>query len=124
MRVKFTHLYKLISEKKKIFSKIHSLIKNSEFVGGNEVLSFEKEFSSFTGARYCVSVGNGTDALEIAIKSLNLKSSSEIIVPNNTWISTAEAVVVNGHKVVLCDVNLDDYTICLNDLKNKITRNK
>ena len=123
MRVKFTHLYKLISEKKKILSKIHSLIKNSEFVGGNEVLSFEKEFSSFTGAKYCVSVGNGTDALEIAIKSLNLKSSSEIIVPNNTWISTAEAVIANGHKVVLCDVNLDDYTICLNDLKKKITRN-
>ena len=119
MRVKFTHLYKLILEKKKILSKIHSLIKNSEFVGGNEVLSFEKEFSSFTGAKYCVSVGNGTDALEIAIKSLNLKSSSEIIVPNNTWISTAEAVIANGHKVVLCDVNLDDYTICLNDLKKK-----
>jgi dTDP-4-amino-4,6-dideoxygalactose transaminase len=123
MIVKFTHLYKLISEKKKILSKINSLIKNSEFVGGNEVLSFEKEFSSFTGARFCVSVGNGTDALEIAIKSLNLKNSSEIIVPNNTWISTAEAVVANGHKVVLCDVNLGDYTICLNDLKKKITRN-
>jgi dTDP-4-amino-4,6-dideoxygalactose transaminase len=123
MRVKFTNLYKLISKKNKIFSKINFLIKNSQFVGGNEVLNFEKEFSSFVGAKYCISVGNGTDALEVAIKSLNLKYNSEIIVPNNTWISTAEAVVANGHKAVLCDVNLEDYTICLNDLKKKITRN-
>ena len=65
---------------------------------------------------YC---GNGTDALEIAIKSLNLKKGSEVIVPNNTWISTAEAVIANGHNVKFCDVNLDDYSICLSDLKKK-----
>jgi dTDP-4-amino-4,6-dideoxygalactose transaminase len=121
MKIKFTNLYKLIKDKKKIFKKIFTLIKNSEFLGGNEVLSFEKEFSKFIKTKYCISVANGTDALEMAIKSLNLKNNSEIIVPNNTWISTAEAVVANNHKVVLCDINLDDYTICLNDLKNKIT---
>jgi len=121
MKIKFTNLYKLIKDKKKILKKIFTLIKNSEFIGGNEVVSFEKEFSKFIETKYCISVANGTDALEIAIKSLNLKNNSEIIVPNNTWISTAEAVVNNNHKVVLCDINLDDYTICLNDLKNKIT---
>lgn len=123
MKVKFTNLYRLIFNKKNIFLKINSLIKNSQFVGGYEVHSFEKEFSNFTKGKYCISVANGTDALEIAIKSLKLKNNSEIIVPNNTWISTAEAVVSNGHKVVFCDVNLDDYTICLHDLKKKINRN-
>ena len=72
--------------------------------------------------KYCISVGNGTDALEIAIKSLSLKKNSEIIVPVNTWISTAEAVITNGYKVVFCDVNLDDYSICLKDLKKKISK--
>ena len=119
MKVKFTNLFKIIPNKRKIFKKINFLIKNSNFIGGKEVLNFEKNFSKFTGSKYCVSVGNGTDALEIAVKALNLKKNSEIIVPVNTWISTAEAVVHNGHKLVFCDVNLDDYTICLKDLKKK-----
>ena len=120
MKVKFTELYKLVTNKKKIISKLNYLIKNSKFIGGEEVKNFEKKFSDYTNAKYCISVGNGTDALEIAIKSLNLKKGSEIIVPVNTWISTAEAVVNNGLKLVFCDVNLNDYSICINDLKKKI----
>ena len=119
MKVKFTDLYKIIPNKNIVFSKINNLIKNSKFIGGEEVLKFENNFSNFTGAKYCTSVGNGTDALEIAIKSLNLKKNSEVIVPVNTWISTAEAVVGNGLKLVFCDINLDDYTICLKDLQKK-----
>ena len=99
MKIKFTDLYKLILNKKQIISKLNYLIKNSNFIGGNEVKSFEKNFSRYAGAKYCISVGNGTDALEIAIKSLNLKKGSEIIIPTNTWISTAEAVVNNGLKL-------------------------
>jgi len=121
MKIKFTDLYKLILNKKQIISKLNYLIKNSNFIGGNEVKSFEKNFSRYAGAKYCISVGNGTDALEIAIKSLNLKKGSEIIIPTNTWISTAEAVVNNGLKLVFCDINLKDYSLCLNDLKKKLT---
>ena len=122
MKIKFTNLYKLIPQKNKINSKIISLIKKSNFIGGDEVKLFEKNFAKFVGAKNCITVGNGTDALEIAIKSLNLKKGSEIIIPNNTWISTAEAVITNGHNVKFCDVNLDDYSICLNDLKKKINK--
>ena len=120
MLVNFTNLYQLIPEKKRIFKKINSLIKSSKFIGGIELKNFEKKFSKFVGTKYCIGVGNGTDALEIAVKSLNLKKGSEIIVPNNTWVSTAEAVLNNGYKVVFCDVNLDDYSICTDDLKKKI----
>ena len=119
MRVKFTNLYKLAPEKKKLFNKIQYLIKKSIFVGGTEVDKFESNFSKFIRSKYCVALANGTDALEIAVKSLNLKKGSEIIIPVNTWISTAEAVVNNGYKLVFCDVNLDDYSICLKDLKKK-----
>lgn len=121
MKIKFTDLYKLIYNKKKIFKLIKSLIKKSNFIGGEEVQKFEKNFRKYINTKYCVSLGNGTDALEIAIAALDLKKNSEIIVPANTWISTAEAVITNGHKVVFCDVNLDDYSICLEDLKKKIT---
>ncbi len=122
MKVKFTSLFKLVAQKKAILSKINYLVKNSKFIGGPEVENFEKKFSNFTGSKFCVSVANGTDALEIAVKSLNLKKNSEIIVPVNTWISTAEAVVNNGYKLVFCDVNLDDYTISIDDLKKKINK--
>ena len=118
-KINFTNLYKLIPEKKKILNKINFIIRNSKFVGGNIVVNFEKKFSKFIGTKYCISVGNGTDALEIAVRSLKLKKGSEIIVPVNTWISTAEAVVNNGFKLIFCDINLDDYTICLKDLKKK-----
>ena len=120
MHIKFTNLFELIYEKKKILNKVNELIKKSQFVGGEEVAKFEDNFRKFVKSKYCVSLGNGTDALEIAIKSINLKKGSEIIVPVNTWISTAEAVVNNGFKLVFCDVDLNDYSICLKDLKKKI----
>ena len=122
MRIKFTNLYKLAPKKKYIISKINELIKNSKFVGGKEVKNFEKNFAKYVKSKYCISLGNGTDALEIAINSLNIKKESEIIVPVNTWISTAEAVVNNNYKLVFCDINSEDYTINLNDLKKKITK--
>ncbi len=123
MKVKFTNLYKLAPNKKKIFSKIKNLIVNSNFIGGPEVKNFENSFKKYTGSKFCISVANGTDALEIAVNSLNLKKGSEIIVPVNTWISTAEAVINNGYKLVFCDISLDDYTVDLEDLKKKINKN-
>tara|TARA_Y100000591_G_scaffold279831_1_gene258541 strand:- start:6737 stop:7825 length:1089 start_codon:yes stop_codon:yes gene_type:complete len=123
MKVKFTNLYKLAPNKKKIFSRIKNLIANSNFIGGPEVINFENSFKKYTGSKFCITVANGTDALEIAVNSLNLKKGGEIIVPVNTWISTAEAVVNNGYKLVFCDISLDDYTIDLEDLKKKINKN-
>ena len=120
--IKFTDLYKLAPDKKTIFKKINFLIKNSQFIGGKEVVNFEREFSKFIGCRYCISVANGTDALFLSIKALNLKENSEAIVPANTWISTAEAVVNSGLKLVFCDINLEDYSMNLDDLKKKITK--
>ena len=123
MKIKFTNLYKLAPNKKKIFSKIKNLIVNSNFIGGPEVKNFENSFKNYTGSKFCISVANGTDALEIAVNSLDLKKGSEIIVPVNTWISTAEAVVNNGYKLVFCDISLDNYTVDLKDLKKKINKN-
>jgi dTDP-4-amino-4,6-dideoxygalactose transaminase len=123
MNVDFTNLYKLIPNKKLLFYKINNLLKNNQLIGGKEINNFQNEFSRFVNSKYTIAVANGTDALEIAIKSLELKKNSEIIVPVNTWISTAAAVVSNGFKLILCDVNLNDYTICLSDLKKKINKN-
>jgi dTDP-4-amino-4,6-dideoxygalactose transaminase len=127
MKVKFTDLYKANKFKannihQTIIKGISNLIKKNSFVGGKQVINFENSFAKFTKSKYCIGVGNGTDALEIAIEALNLKKGSEVIVPANTWISTAEAVTRSGLKVVFCDVSLKDYTINIDDLKKKITK--
>ena len=94
--------------------------------GGNEhpngIINQVLRHCSDIQRKYVVSLANGTDALEIAVNSLNLKKGSEVIVPVNTWISTAEAVLKNNLKIVFCDINLKDYSICLKDLKTKINK--
>ncbi len=123
MKVKFHNIYKGLTDKKRIEKKIINFIRENKFVGGEEVLQFEKNFSNFVKSKNCISVGNGTDALEIALEVLNIKKGSEIIVPVNTWISTAEIVKRNGYNLVFCDINLEDYSINIEDLKKKINKN-
>jgi dTDP-4-amino-4,6-dideoxygalactose transaminase len=111
------------SIKLEIDQAIQDVIGSFIFVGGVYVDQFEKNFSKYIGAKYCVGVANGTDALEIAIEALNLPKGSEIIVPANSFIASAECVTRTGHKVVFCDVNSDDYTINLKDISSRITKN-
>ena len=124
-KIKFINLFKQIKNfKEEIFDLIKKNIEESTFVGGIGLKKFEKNFSNYLGIKYALGVANGTDALEIAIKTLNLKKGSEILVPANTWISTAEAVLNNNHRVKFVDVG-NDHNICINDLKKKnIKKNK
>ena len=120
--IKFTDLYKLAPDKKKITNKINYLIRNNKFIGGDEVVKFEKEFSKFTGSKYCISVANGTDALFLSLKALNLPKNSEVIIPAMTYCATAFAVINAGLKPVLVDLEKNSPLIDLRLLKNKITK--
>jgi len=111
------------SIKDEIDSAIKQVISETEFIGGKYVAQFEEAFSKYQEAKYCIGVGNGTDALEIVIESLDLKKGSEIIVPANSFIASAESVTRSGHKVVFCDCDEQNYTISLSSLKTKITPN-
>jgi len=111
------------SIKSEIDNAISEVIADSAFIGGKYLKQFEENFATYQQAKYCVGVGNGTDALEIAIEALDLPKCSEIIVPANSFISSAEAVSRAGHKIVFCDVNSDDYTIDIEDVKNRVTAN-
>ena len=120
--IKFLDLNKqYLKIKDEIDNSIKAVLKDGAFIGGNYVQSFENAFSKYNNIKYCVGVANGTDALEIAIEALNLPLKSEIIVPANSFFATSEAVSRMGYKVVFCDCNNDDYTICTEDLKKKIT---
>lgn len=112
-----------LSIKNEIDLAISDVIQNSLFIGGRHVNKFEENFAAYQNVDHCIGVGNCTDALEIAIESLELPKGSEIIVPANSFIASAEAIQRVGHKIVFCDANSSDYTINLDDLEARINSN-
>src|SRR5262245_27443522 len=72
------------------------LFETTAFILGEEVASFEREFARFSGVKHCVGVANGTDALEIMLRAVGIGHGDEVIVPANSFIATALAVVRAG----------------------------
>ena len=83
---------------------------------------FEKKFSKFIGMKYCIAVSSGSAALDVAVKSLNLKKKDEVIMCNFTIVSNVLSIIRQSAKPVLVDCNLDDWNINIEQLKSKITK--
>ena len=96
-------------------------IKKTNFILGEQVKSFEEDFSKFTNNKFSVGCANGTDAIYLALKALNLPSNSEVIVPAMTWISTALSVVNCGLKPVLADIDENSPLLSINEIIKKVT---
>jgi dTDP-4-amino-4,6-dideoxygalactose transaminase len=117
--IKFCDIQKINNKYSgEITEKVIQVMASGSYIEGEEVSVFEQSFAKYIGMEYCIGVGNGTDALEIAIKSLNLPTGSEIIVPGNTYVATCMAVVNNNHKLVLCDI---DDNMMMTDIESIIT---
>jgi len=121
--IKFLDLYKQDKKlHKSIIRDIKKLFKNTDFILGKEVTIFENNFAKYCGSKFAISCANGTDALTIALKSLNLPEQSEVIIPAMTYCSTAFSVINANLKPVLVDTEYLTPTMNLNDLKEKITK--
>ncbi|MBV8660642.1 MAG: DegT/DnrJ/EryC1/StrS family aminotransferase [Candidatus Dependentiae bacterium] len=94
-----------------IKSAISRVVDSGWFVLGGEVKNFESEFANYLGAKYCIGVANGLDALTLSLTALDLPASSEVIVASNTYIATILAIIHAGHKPVLVEPCLDTYNI-------------
>ena len=90
--------------KNEITIDIENVFANGDYIEGKSVGIFENNFANYIGMKHCIGVGNGTDALEIAIASLKLPVNSEIIVQGNTYVATCMAVLNNNHTLILADV--------------------
>ena len=88
---------------------------------GKFVKEFEKKFSSFNKRKYGIAVSSGTAALEVAIKALNLKKGTEVIIPSFSIISTALCVVKCGLKPILIDCNIETWNVDAEKVINKIS---
>ncbi|MDH4277860.1 MAG: DegT/DnrJ/EryC1/StrS family aminotransferase [Acidimicrobiia bacterium] len=89
----------------------NQVLTSSAFVGGEAVAEFEKQWTDYCGTAHCVGVANGTDSLELILTALGLGPGDEVIVPANTFVATAEAVVRVGATPVFVDVDPDTLLI-------------
>jgi dTDP-4-amino-4,6-dideoxygalactose transaminase len=97
------------------------VLSNAHYIMGENVLAFEREFANFVGVKHAISVGNGTDALIIALKAMGIGEGDEVITTPYTFFATAEAISFVGATPVFVDVRLDTYNIDETKIEEKIT---
>ena len=100
--------------KTEIDRNIISSIESGRFINGPIVKEFSENLSNYLNVKNTIPCANGTDALQIAFMSLDLKPGDEIICPSWTYIATAEAAAILGIKIVFCDVDLDTFNTTAN----------
>lgn len=83
------------------------ILANASFVKGADVEAFEAEYAQYTGVAHCVGVANGTDALELALRAIDVPIGSAVVLPANTFVATASAVCRVGARPILADVDTD-----------------
>ena len=101
-----------------IFDKI---INSSQFILGEYVNKFEKQFAIAHGAKYCLGCGNGTDAIYITLRALGIGPGDEVITTALSWISTSETISQTGARVVFCDIEEKSFTIDPEKIEKLIT---
>ncbi|EAP77340.1 DegT/DnrJ/EryC1/StrS family aminotransferase [Roseovarius nubinhibens] len=90
---------------------IARVLKHGQYILGPEVAELEEKLADYTGAAHCITVANGTDALQIALMALGVGPGDEVITPGFSYIATAEAAVVLGAKVVYVDIDPGSYNM-------------
>jgi len=109
--------------KKEILKKINSVLSKGILELGPEVNNFEKNFSNYCNAKYCVTVSSGSMGLLLAIKSLNLQNTDEVITVANSDIPTSHAISLSGAKIVWVDVEEGSFNIDPKEIIKKINKN-
>ncbi len=122
MKVPFFDLQKqYLSLKDEIYRVIDNVCKDSAYSDGKYVLEFEKSFARYCSVKHAVGVNSGTSALHLALLSLGISKDDEVILPANTFISTAWAVSYVGAKIVFVDCEPDTWQICPIEVEKSIT---
>jgi dTDP-4-amino-4,6-dideoxygalactose transaminase len=97
------------------------LLDSGQFVGGQAVSSFEREWAEFCGTAHAVGMANGTDALHLTLRAMGIGAGDDVVVPANTFVATAEAVVLAGANPCFADVDPDTLLMTAQSLKAAAT---
>jgi dTDP-3-amino-3,4,6-trideoxy-alpha-D-glucose transaminase len=95
--------------RERIAERLADVAASGRFILGPEVEAFEREFADYLGVDHVVGVGNGTDALTIALRALGVGPGDEVVCPSLTFYATAEAIVNAGGTPVFCEVDADTW---------------
>lgn len=107
--------------KDKLNANIQKVLAHGQYILGPEVHELEEKLAAYTGAKYCITCANGTDALQIAQMSFGIGPGDEVITPGFTYIATAETVAVLGAKPIYVDINPQTYNLDVEQLEAAIT---
>lgn len=118
----WSYLEEYKQEKNEISSAINSVLESGKLILGPNVNSFESEFSSWFGANHSVGVANGTDAIFLALKALNIGIGDQVITVSNTAVPTVSAITASGAEPVFVDIDKDTYLMDVNLVESKITK--
>lgn len=91
---------------------VGEVLRGGWYVLGGEVAAFEEEFAAFAGARFAVGVANGTDAIELILRAMEIGEGDRVVVPSHTAVASASAVIRAGAKPVFADVDAETRTLC------------
>ncbi|HEY5429592.1 MAG TPA: DegT/DnrJ/EryC1/StrS family aminotransferase [Solirubrobacteraceae bacterium] len=104
-----------------ILERLAHVVAGGQFVLGPEVNAFEREFADYLGVRHVIGVGNGTDAITIALRALGVGPGDDVVVPSFTFYASAEAVVNAGARPVFCDVDLGTRNVTVDTVRAAMT---
>jgi dTDP-4-amino-4,6-dideoxygalactose transaminase len=122
MRIPFVDLkLQYLTIKNELDEAIRNVIMDSAFIGGKYLKAFERNFANYVGAKHCIGVSNGTDALFIVLKTFDIGEGDEVITAANSFIATSEAITMTNAKVVFVDCDNDTYNIDVKKIEEVIT---
>lgn len=99
------------------------VIRSGWYILGTEVESFEREFASYCGVGSCVTVANGTDALELALRALGVGAGDEVITVANAGMYSTTAILAVGAQPIFADIDPNSLTLSVTSFENAITKN-
>lgn len=107
--------------KQSIDSRIHRVLEHGQYILGPEVRELEERLAAYTGARHCITVASGTEALLIALMALEVKPGDEVVTTPFTFVATAEMIVLLGAKPVFVDIEEETANIDAGKIEAAIT---
>ena len=124
MKIDFANLQlQYQAYKNKIDSRIKTVLDKSNYILGEEVSLLEEELADFTGAKHAITCSSGTDAILLALLTIDIKPGDEVITTPFTWISTGEMIAFLKAKPVFVDIEPDTFNIDANLIESAITSN-
>ena len=100
---------------------IEIALKSNLLTDGPKLKEFEKKFAKFTGAKYAVGVSNATAALQLSLKAIGIGKGDEVIVPDLTFVASANAILFTGATPVIVDIDKEDYNISIDSINRSLT---